>query len=67
MGELRDILPASRQSQEVWGVVDHETRLIDIEAGIGIGVTNASDSRESRRLHCGQNRREGPRNANGVK
>lgn len=43
VGTLRDILPTDQETHEVWGVFDHPTKWADIEAGIGFGVTSASD------------------------
>jgi hypothetical protein len=43
VGQLRDILPTDQEMHEVWGVFDHEAKWADIEAGIGFGVTSASD------------------------
>jgi hypothetical protein len=42
-GTLRAFYPTDQQSHEVWGVFDRSTRLANIEAGIGFGVTPASD------------------------
>jgi hypothetical protein len=43
IGLLRSFYPANEQSHEVWGVFDHGTKFADIEAGIGFGVTSASN------------------------
>lgn len=43
IGSLRDFLPADEQSHELWGVFDDRTKFADIEAGIGFGLTSASD------------------------
>lgn len=43
VGELRDIHPTYQQSHEVWGVFDHKSKIVDVEAGIGFGATPASD------------------------
>jgi hypothetical protein len=40
---LRSFDPTERQSHEVWGVFDRSTKLANIEAGVGFGVTPASD------------------------
>jgi hypothetical protein len=42
-GPLRQIYPAGEQSHQVWAVVDHTTKFVNIEAGVGFGVTAASD------------------------
>jgi hypothetical protein len=43
VGPLRDFYPTSGQFHQVWGVFDHATKFANIEAGVGIGVTGASD------------------------
>jgi hypothetical protein len=43
VGPLRSILPTRQESHEVWGVFDRITKLAAIEAGVGFGVTPASD------------------------
>jgi hypothetical protein len=42
-GEFRNIYPATDQFQQIWGVVDHAGKVLHVEAGIGFGVTAASD------------------------
>jgi hypothetical protein len=42
-GPLRDFYPGSGQSHQIFGVFDHSSKIGDIEAGVGIGVTGASD------------------------
>ena len=43
-GPLRDFYSASEQSHQIFGVLDHGTaKFGDFEAGVGIGVTGASD------------------------
>lgn len=42
-GQLRDFVPARQQFHQVWGVFDHEAKYVHIEAGVGFGVTSASD------------------------
>ena len=42
-GPLRDIAPARDQSHQLYGVFDHDAKFMHIEAGIGIGLTGASD------------------------
>ena len=43
VGPLRAIYPTGQESHEVWSVFDRATKLADIEAGVGFGVTAASD------------------------
>jgi hypothetical protein len=40
---LRAVYPTEQESHEVWGVFDRATKLADIEAGVGFGVTAVSD------------------------
>jgi hypothetical protein len=40
---LRHFLPPSQQSQQIYGVVDHTSKNLNVEAGIGFGLTSASD------------------------
>jgi len=42
-GPLRDIYGASGQSHQIWAVMDHTARFLNIETGIGFGLTAASD------------------------
>ena len=42
-GTFREFMPSDGQSHELWGVFDHGTKLFDIEAGIGFGLTAGSD------------------------
>ena len=42
-GPLRSIYSAHDQSHQIWGVVNHAFKGFDVEAGIGFGVTAASD------------------------
>ena len=42
-GPLHDFLPIHDQFHEVWAVMDHPTRVVDIEAGVGVGVTSGAD------------------------
>ncbi|MDE3054932.1 MAG: hypothetical protein KGJ70_13665 [Gemmatimonadota bacterium] len=41
-GPLREFVPASQQVQQAWAVVDRHGAL-DVEAGVGFGLTAASD------------------------
>lgn len=42
-GPLRQFVRTNDQFHQVWAVVDHHTRFVDIETGVGIGVTAGSD------------------------
>jgi len=42
-GQLRDFVPVGEQFHQVWGVFDHATKYVHIEAGVGFGLTSASD------------------------
>ena len=42
-GPLNDFLPVSQQFQEVWAVVDHNNKIVNIEAGVGVGYTAGAD------------------------
>ena len=42
-GPLRQFRPITDQFQEVWAVVDHSTKYVDIETGVGVGVTAGAD------------------------
>jgi hypothetical protein len=44
-GRVTHFLPAARQSHQLYAVMDVNTRWVDIEAGIGAGLTGASDHR----------------------
>jgi hypothetical protein len=43
VGPLRQFLPGGEQSHQIWGVFDHTSKKLNIEAGFGVGVTAASD------------------------
>lgn len=43
IGPLDAFYPANQQSHQIWGVFDHHAKWADIEAGVGFGVTGASD------------------------
>ena len=43
-GELRGFAPANQQSHALWGVVDYTGNPISMEAGLGFGLTSATDS-----------------------
>jgi hypothetical protein len=42
-GELRGFLPANQQSHQLFAVVDHTIGGLAVEAGIGVGLTSATD------------------------
>jgi len=42
-GQLRDFVPAHDQFHQIYGVIDRKLKSWDMEAGVGIGVTAASD------------------------
>jgi hypothetical protein len=42
-GPLHDFAPAGEQAHDVFAVVDHSAKFMDIEAGIGVGLTSATD------------------------
>jgi opacity protein-like surface antigen len=42
-GSLNELAPASAQGHQVFAVVDHSAPSLDIEAGVGFGLNNASD------------------------
>lgn len=42
-GVLQHLLPLNQQSQQLFGVVDYKGEPFDVEAGLGYGLTGASD------------------------
>jgi hypothetical protein len=42
-GSFRNIAPVHDQFHEVWAVFDHPNDFLDIEAGVGVGVTSGAD------------------------
>ena len=42
-GPLRDFYPGREQSHQIWAVANHSGKVINIETGIGFGLTSASD------------------------
>lgn len=42
-GAIQHFLPADQQSQQLFGVVDYKGEPFDVEAGLGFGLTGASD------------------------
>jgi hypothetical protein len=43
LGPLRHFDPAHNQFHEIWAVMDHNTKYLNIETGVGIGVTSGAD------------------------
>ena len=43
IGPLRQFSPVAEQSHQIYAVVNHSSKIVDIEAGIGFGLTGASD------------------------
>jgi hypothetical protein len=43
LGPLRQFYPAREQPHQVYGVVDRRGKVLDLEAGVGFGLTGASD------------------------
>ena len=65
MGPLNAFFPPVGQSHEIWGVFDHSAKWGDIEAGVGFGLTGASDPVTlkfmfSRDLHVPGKKRSAP-------
>jgi hypothetical protein len=42
-GPLRHFLPGGEQSHEVWAVTNHSSKFLNIETGVGVGVTSGAD------------------------
>jgi hypothetical protein len=42
-GTLHHFVKANDQFHEVWAVVDHPNKYLDIETGVGVGVTDGAD------------------------
>jgi len=42
-GALHDFIPVSQQFHEVWAAVDHSSKGVNIEAGVGVGYTSGAD------------------------
>jgi hypothetical protein len=42
-GPLRHFYSGRQQSQQIYGVLDHSTKFVNVEAGIGFGMTSGSD------------------------
>ncbi|HLG98965.1 MAG TPA: hypothetical protein VKX49_21825 [Bryobacteraceae bacterium] len=43
LGPLRQFYPRGEQFHQLYGVFDHATKFVNIEAGVGFGLTSASD------------------------
>jgi hypothetical protein len=43
LGPVRRFYSAGQQSHQLYGVIDRTTRFLNVEAGIGVGLTDASD------------------------
>ena len=43
IGPMRKFLPGNEQFHEVWAVVDRNSKVLTIEAGVGVGVTPGAD------------------------
>jgi hypothetical protein len=43
LGPLRKFVPISDQFHEVWAVVDHPGKAVNIETGVGLGYTGGAD------------------------
>jgi hypothetical protein len=44
LGPLKKFYAASKQSHQLYAVVDHNTKFVNIEFGVGFGLTDASDN-----------------------
>lgn len=42
-GELRDFVPLNQQFHETWAAVDRNTKVLNVEAGVGVGWNGGSD------------------------
>jgi hypothetical protein len=43
LGSIDGFLPVAKQAHEIFGVVDLATRVVDIEIGAGVGLTDGTD------------------------
>ena len=43
IGPLRQFYPVNEQAHQIYGVFDRKTSFMEIEAGVGIGITGVSD------------------------
>ena len=42
-GPLRNSRPLDDQFHEIWAVMDHTSKFVDIETGVGVGLTAGAD------------------------
>jgi hypothetical protein len=42
-GPVKQFMPGSEQSHSLWAVVNHPSKAVDVEFGIGFGLTSATD------------------------
>ena len=42
-GPLRNFRPLDDQFHEIWAVMDHTSKFVDIETGVGVGLTAGAD------------------------
>lgn len=42
-GPLHDFYATNKQFHEVWAVMDHHGKFVDLETGVGVGVTSGAD------------------------
>jgi hypothetical protein len=42
-GPLRHFLPANDQFHEIWAVMDHNTKFLNVETGVGFGLSAGAD------------------------
>ena len=42
-GPLRHFYPGNDQFHEIWAVMDHSSKILNIETGVGVGVTGGAD------------------------
>jgi hypothetical protein len=43
-GPVRKFLPGREQAHQLYGVIDYNGRMLSVEAGIGVGLTDATDN-----------------------
>ena len=43
-GPLKRFYPTNKQSHQLYAVVDHNSKFVNIEFGVGFGLTDASDN-----------------------
>ena len=42
-GPLHHLAASGDQSHQIYGVVDHDTKSLEIEAGVGVGLNHSTD------------------------